>query len=421
MARPALPLNRAGSISVAQVGPKRYRARCRYRTATGDRIQLERTGTSKTAAIRRLQEDLSNMRFEASNELRSTDTFDRAAQLWIRKFEALVSDGRRSATTLDLYRGQLDKVVLPALGNLRLAECTVGRMDMFFAGLASRRTRHGTLMSAKYRQSIRIVVKHVLQQAVKHGVLVANPIRDIDPIEDERRRKQPRALTPEERRRLFAWLAATDDDPAVAKAQAEARRMDLPDLITLMIGTGLRIGEAVGLRWRDVDLEGVPMTQADGSLTLQPILAVTGNIVRVKGQGLLRNAGKTEKALRIVPLPRFVADMLAARRTGDVEPDWPVFATIGTKNRGVTWRDPRNVSADLLAMRRAMGVDWKLTSHTFRRTAATIWHDSGTLSNRQSADLIGHSQITTMLNTYVARGELHPEGAAVMDAAWIDS
>jgi integrase len=122
-----------------------------------------------------------------------------------------------------------------------------------------------------------------------------------------------------------------------------------------------------------------------------------------------------------VQLPRFVADMLAASRTGDVEPDWPVFATIGTKNRGVTWRDPRNVSADLLAMRRAMGVDWKLTSHTFRRTAATIWHDSGTLSNRQSADLIGHSQITTMLNTYVARGELHPEGAAVMDAAWIDS
>lgn len=421
MGRKPTPLGRAGVISVRKLDNRKYEARCRYRDWTGRYIQVSRQGTSKTAASQHLQDAIAAMGASNAGKLTPNDTFERAARLWLAKYQAAVANERRSPTTLDLYRGQLERIVLPGLGQLRLMECTPGQIDMFFAGLASRRTRTGTLFSAKYRRSIRDVVKQILDQAVLHGVLPSNPTAFIEQIEDPRRRKQPRALTPEERRRLFTWLAATDDDPAVAKAQAEARRLDLPDLITLMIGTGLRIGEAVGLRWRDVDLEGVPMTQTDGSLTLQPILAVTGNIVRVKGQGLLRHAGKTEKALRIVPLPRFVADMLAARQPDDVDPDWPVFATVGKNGRGVTWRDPRNVSGDLLAMRKAMGVDWKLTSHTFRRTAATIWHDSGTLSNRQSADLIGHSQITTMLNTYVARGELHPEGAAVMDAAWMDS
>jgi len=421
MARPATPLGEAGKITVKEVGPRKWEARCRYRDWTGRSIQVSRQGRSESGAQRALREAIKELRGPTDEPLRPTDRVERAAELWLRKLEALVADGRRSATTLDLYRGQLRHVVLPALGQLRIAECTVGRLDVFFANLAATKTRYGTPMSAKYRQSVKIVVRHVLQQAVKHGALPGNPVRDIDPIEDGGRKRQPRALTLEERRRLFAWLAACSDDTATARAQEAARRHDLPDLLTLMVGTGLRIGEVLGLRWRDVDLEGVPMSGVDGTLTLQPILAVTGNIVRVRGKGLLRNAGKTEKALRIVPLPRFVTDMLAARRPAEADPDWPVFATVGKRGRGVTWREPANVSGDILAMRRAMGVDWKLTSHTFRKTAATIWHDSGILTDRQKADLTGHAKISTLTDIYVARGELHPEGAAVMDAAWMDS
>jgi hypothetical protein len=30
-------------------------------------------------------------------------------------------------------------------------------------------------------------------------------------------------------------------------------------------------------------------------------------------------------------------------------------------------------------------------------------------------------KIATLKNIYIGRGELHPEGAAVMDAAWLDT
>lgn len=421
MPRPPLPLDTAGSISAKEVGLKRWRARCRYRQSDGRTIPLERTGPSSAAARRRLQEAIRDLRPVTDEPLRPHHTVERAGELWLRKLDSLVADGRRSATTADLYRGQWSSVVLPAIGQLRISECTVGRMDVFFTDLAGRRSRYGAPLSAKYRQSIKIVVKQVLQLAVKHEALPANPTREVERIEGGRRRTQPRALTAEERRRLFAWFTATDGDEASTKARAAAVRRDLPDVLTLMLGTGIRIGEALALRWADLDLEGVPLAAYDGTLFAQPIAAITGNIVRVKGQGLIRNPGKTERSLRVVPLPRFVSDMLRERRPVNADLEWPVFSTVGNRGRGVTWRDPRNVSGEILEMRQAMGVTWKLTSHTFRKTAATIWHDAGTLSDRQAADLIGHAKVSMLTDVYVHRGELHPEGAAVMDAAWLDS
>jgi integrase len=71
--------------------------------------------------------------------------------------------------------------------------------------------------------------------------------------------------------------------------------------------------------------------------------------------------------------------------------------------------------------RQAAGMDWAVTSHTFRKTAATIWHDAGVLTDRQKADLTGLAKISTLTRHLLARGEFHPAGAAVMDAAWMDT
>lgn len=59
--------------------------------------------------------------------------------------------------------------------------------------------------------------------------------------------------------------------------------------------------------------------------------------------------------------------------------------------------------------RQGARMDWPVTSHTFGKTAATIWHDPGLLTDRQKADLTGHAKISTLTDIYVARGELHPK------------
>jgi integrase len=211
-------------------------------------------------------------------------------------------------------------------------------------------------------------------------------------------------------------MAGKSEDKEEARAQASARRRDLPDIVTFMLGTGVRIGEALAVRWCDVDIEGVPVVEGD-ELRAVPIVAITGNVVRHRGKGLHRHSGKTASSLRIVPLPQFVVEMLKRRTVDGAET--PVFPAAG-RDGGLSWKDPNNMSTYIRDARQAAGMEWPVTSHTFRKTAATIWHDSGVLTDRQKADLTGHAKISTLTDIYVARGELHPQGAAVMDAAWLD-
>ncbi len=415
MARPPLDLGTHGKITVVPRGG-RHVAGCRYRDYDGVTRQIERTGPSKTAANRNLQDALRELRGPTEEPLRPESRLERAAALWLVKLDAQVADGTRRATTADTYRQRLNSVVLPQLGQLRLRECTVAVLDGFFARLAQRG------MAADSRRTVRTVLSYVLAQAVKHEVLPANPVRELDRIEG--RPKAPRALTTEERRRFLHWIdggctdkPCTCPDADVCRQQRAAQRRDLPDLVRFMLGTGVRLGECLAVRWCDVDLDGVPVDGPDG-MRLVPVVAITGNIVRIKGGGLRRHDGKTEKSLRIVPLPRFVASLLQARAHTGAED--PVFAA-GRRSGEPGWKDPHNTSRWIREARTGAGMTWPVTSHTFRKTAATIWNDAGILSDRQKADLTGHAKISTLKDVYVARGELHPQGAAVMDAAWSDT
>ena len=65
-----------------------------------------------------------------------------------------------------------------------------------------------------------------------------------------------------------------------------ALRQDLFDLSAFLLATGLRIGEALAVLWRDVDLD-------------LGVLRVTSTLIRVTGQGLLRKCTKSQAGERI--------------------------------------------------------------------------------------------------------------------------
>jgi integrase len=304
MARPPLAMGTHGSISITRrAGSTAYVARCRFRDFDGVTRSLERSGRSKAAAMSALQDEIRGRTGAPAAPLRPHHTFERAAEVWLAKLDAQVTEGTRTATTADTYRQRLRSVVLPAMGQWRLRECTVPQLDAFFTDLAKSQ-------GAQSRKTVRTVVSLILRVAVQQEAIRDNPVRHLDPIEASS--QKPRALTAEERRRFLAWMQGTSKDKEEARAQASARRRDLPDFVTFMLGTGVRIGEALGVRECDLDLEGVPVI--DGyELRAVPIVAITGNVVRHRGKGLYRHAGKTETSLRIVPLPRFVVDMLLRR------------------------------------------------------------------------------------------------------------
>ncbi|NKV37985.1 tyrosine-type recombinase/integrase [Rhodococcus hoagii] len=80
-----------------------------------------------------------------------------------------------------------------------------------------------------------------------------------------------------------------------------------------------------------------------------------------------------------------------------------------------TLRDPDTVQRQWRQVRAALDLEW-VTTHTFRKTVATILDDEG-LTARQAADHLGHAQVSMTQDVYLGRGRTHSAAAAALDAA----
>lgn len=165
MARPPLPLGTPGAITVTETSPGVWLARCRFRDHDGKTRRLWKQGANKTAARSALHKVIEERQRGAvqTNELAPSSTFAEAAALFLRRSERRCQD-----TTVDIYRGVLDGIVLPALGALRLRECTVSRLDAFFGALEPR-------YAPNTLRSVRTVVSGVLRRAVLYEAIAHTP------------------------------------------------------------------------------------------------------------------------------------------------------------------------------------------------------------------------------------------------------
>ncbi len=381
MARPPLPLGTWGEIRTyaerdSHGAVAGYRARTLYRGYDGAVRELERRGPSKARATARLKEALNQLTStNAAEDLRGSDRFSKALDLWYERLTDLVNDGRRSPGSLDTYRRVINKHVLPTFAELRLAEMSTPLIDRYLRGVKAN-------TGAPTARTCRSVLSGVLGLAVRYGAIAHNPVREVEPIE-ARPRRNPRALVDDEPAALVERLRA--DEKATAR--------DLPDLVCFMLATGVRIGEALAVLWSEVELEA-------------GLVRITATILRVKGVGLIRKPTKSRAGERTLLLPSWAIEML--RKRGPGAPDQVLFP----HSRGNGYRDPYNT---LRVIREARGTEWAwLTSHVFRKTTATILDDAG-LSARVAADQLGHARPSLTQDVYFARKAVHPRAAEALE------
>jgi len=386
MGRPPLPIGTWGLIRTYPVGqdengkPKRHRALAKYRDFDGVTRLVEASGKSKTHATQNLRQKLQNRTQGGRHgDLTGMSRFSEAAELWLSRVEVMVQDGRRSPSTLELYRRQLRNHVLPAMGEVRLAEATTPLVDKVIASIKRN-------VSAQTAKNCRTVISGPMGLAVRYGAIIANPIREVDRIE-VRPEREPRALTMDERVELLTHLNSDE----------KARRRDLPDLVFFMLATGVRIGEALAVIWSQVDFEA-------GTVD------ITSTLIRVRGEGLLRKRTKSRAGERTLPLPMSAVAMLRQRFMTGARLDQPLFPDVYGG-----FRDPANVRREFREARGQEELAW-VTSHSFRKTAATILDDAA-LSARLVADQLGHSRPSMTQDVYLGRRAVDSQAALALEAA----
>jgi integrase len=380
--RPTLRIGAHGKISRIHLGGGLWVARCRHRDSDGVTRKVQRLGPPGIydqygkLAEDALIESLAERRPSSGSETIGLETLVTA--LVERHLVRLAEDGR-SPVTLSTYRfavGKLQKFI----GGVRVGEASPSRID---AALRSMRTAHGSTMA---RQA-KTILRGALQLAVMSNVLGSNPVRDVQPLRSKAQPKGAVGLTADQLRDLLRKL----------QASKFCQDHDLVDPITLLIATGLRRSELLGLRWTDYDEETCS-------------LAVTGKVIRVSGEGIRRvDETKSAAGRRTVPLPQFAVTMLRDRRALPYRGQQAVIfpSTAGTL------RDPNNFGKEWRNAREELGVP-EVTTHSFRKTVATLIDDEG-LSARIGADHLGHSKVSMTQDRYMTRGRVHTQVADLLD------
>ncbi|MFC6706771.1 tyrosine-type recombinase/integrase [Flexivirga alba] len=379
--RPPTPPGTWGEIQTAKVRNGAHRARTRIRDTDGLTRQVTATGTTAAAASRALREKLAERTTPTAESITAETTIAGLATLWI---GYLRDEGRIEDTTINEYQRVLTNVVTPELGGLRLRELTTGRVDVFLVRLRA--------TSASRQRKAKVVLGAMLGLAVRHDALVVNPVLQTSRV--HRERHQTRSLTLEDlntvRASVRAWTTKQRPGPKASS--------DMADIIDLMLATGARIGEALALRWTDVDLESP-----------QPHLTITGTVKTEPGKGTYRKpAPKSDSSVRTIVLPQFAVTMFRRRRGSAAGNETtPVFPT-----RNGTWLQVNNVERRWREIRRNTGLDW-VTPHTFRKTVATL------IAERVDADTaaqqLGHSSPAITREFYIAKPPIAADVADVLE------
>lgn len=343
-----------------------WKAMVYYRAFSGKKVRIKASGRSKAAARRRVMASVERVhRIGSDGEFTSRSKLEDGAKAWLAMFERQVARGTRAPSTLDLYRHAVDRHVLAGVGSLRLGEVSTRRLDRFLQDVLSDKG----YATAKL---CRTVLSGICGYLVRQDALPSNPVRDVTPLEADTDRTA-RALSPEQVRQ---WLAILDADPV-------AVRKDLPDLARFMLATGLRLGEALGVHWSDMD-----MTRG--------VVQVQRTVTRVKGEGLRASRLKSRTSYRALLLPDWCLAMLQERHERLGESDAPVFPdSVGG------YRDRNNVGRDFREVRAGTEFAWVKT-HTYRKTVATVLDGAGS-SARLIADQLGHSRISMTQDVYMGR------------------
>jgi integrase len=312
-----------------------------------------------------------------------TDERETVAQYLSRWLESSAKHRVRPRTLVG-YRLIVDKHLIPAIGRVAVARLSPDEVQ----GLLNRKTADGA--SPQTVRNIHACLRRALAQAVRWGVTARNVATLVDLPRVQR--KHVTAISPADAR---AILAAVKGDR-------------LEPLVTVTLGTGLRQGEALGLRWQDVDLEA-------GELEVRHALQrMSGSVELVEP--------KTDRSRRRIALAPYVVTVLREHRKRQLqerlwagsrwqEGDFVFTSSIGTP---MTGGDVTKRFQGLLA---AAGLP-RIRFHDLRHGAASLLLAKG-VHPRVVMEMLGHSTIALTMNVYShVIPELQREAADQMEAVF---
>jgi integrase len=332
------------------------------------------------------------------------------------------------------YEAAIHHHISAHLGRVRLAKLTPQHLQAWMA------TLEANDVSVGRRRYARVVLRMALNTAIRWRLVTMNVATLIDAPRTISR--EIRSLTPDEAKALLT----------------AAREHPLEAFVTVALGCGLRLGEALGLQWADVDLEvgtlevrravqrfggdasarrpllvewkrlrralkAMPRTSETGDTRIHltgELQKVRAAIVKIKTSVQITEL-KSTRSRRTIALPGVAITALRSHRVRQLETRlaaggrWQDRGLIFTSAVG-TSPEPRNVTRQFKALLTVANLP-NIRLHDLRHSCATLLLAQG-VNPRVVMETLGHSQVSLTLNTYShVLPALQQDAAAKMNMA----
>lgn len=306
-----------------------------------------------------------------------TDFSDFIQNVW---FPLCVCNGEHKHTTIEFYRHITNKIseyfddkILQKITSLQIQEYIIYLRTAY-------KTKQGKALSDKTIRHHYCVLTLIFGFAIEQELIIKNPM---DKVECPKlAKKKVEAFTQEQAEVFFSLLPKCS--------------IDFRCMLYLLITTGLRRGELLGLQWGDIDFD---------NLTIE----IKRNVTYTKRKGIVVDTPKTENSNRIIPLLSVVAELLKHYKR-----EFHLFSQTNTfvfpSDKGNTIpKDPNAITRKVKNFMKRNGLP-ELSPHDLRHSCATLLLNNGA-DIKSVQEILGHSDASTTLNFYVKSDLLHMKNA----------
>lgn len=356
-----------GEHSIYQRKDGRWVAQIELGFVDGKRKRKYLTAHKRADVNKRLQEYLASeahrvaLNGDAAAVGSPTQTVSQLGTAWLRsrKFSVKYSTIEREESILRCH-------IYPSIGDVVVSDVVEEQISDILERLGAR-------LAPRTVVHVLVVTRALFNYGLRRGAVDANPTALI---------KRPRVAA---QKPTFLEI----DEVQRYIAAANGRKYEAALLLAL--GTGMRLGEVLGLRWSDVDLES-------------NTLFVTGSLTKAEGGGYIVSSTKTHRSTRPLRMPEGVADALRRRRSAQSRDRlaagqmWTDMDLVFSNELGAPLSKTNFTRAHHYPVVRDAGIR-RITFHGLRHAFASIAVDAD-VHPRVLQEMMGHSTVVTTMNIY---------------------
>ena len=286
------------------------------------------------------------------------------------KFEDLVewyfenyAPNRLKPCTIYTYKGQVDKHLLPVFGNKKLKEFSSGMLTRFFNELS---------LNPSTCKKLYTILESIFTRAVEQGFIKETPCRNVILPKQDKVKRQ--SLTAEQAKELLKMVEPYSQ---------------LNTIIKVLLFTGMRSGEALGLQWQDIDFD-------------RHLIHVVHSLADVGGKHFLQEP-KTKTSVRYIGMSQALETILIEHRAEQenvkaiVGESYQYPDMVFTSATG-NYLDRASLLTQFKRLIKDTDFSWA-SLHTLRHANATLLINNG-VDLKIVSEHLGHSGVSVTADVY---------------------